>query len=431
MISSRQNYKKTGEVEVMKKIIAVSLLFIAAMFSRGHSQEKVITFWHSDNEKKEVWQTLVDRYTAAHPGVNIKVTVLGNEAFKQKIATVMQSGNPPDIFTSWGGGVMAEFADAGLLRDVSKELGNTEWGKSMSASSLSVYRHNGKLYGVSWDMGCVGLWYNKKLFRKAGVKPFATWKDLLAGVKKLKRAGITPIAVGERDKWPGHFWWTYLAVRIGGKKSFDDAYSGKGGFNSPAFVKAGERLKELVDLQPFQPGFLGANYNDEAALVANGKAAMELMGQWAPTVQQANTPDKKGLGDDLGFMPFPAVEGGAGGKSDVMGGGNGFAFGKNATDDAIDFLRFVFKPENYTYLVKNISIVPTVKGTESAVDDPNVRIVSKTVSAAEYFQLYYDQYLPPSVGETVKDATHELIAGKATPKEAADKIEKAMRQVRK
>ena len=53
---------------------------------------------------------------------------------------------------------------------------------------------------------------------KAGISaPPATWTAFLDDVKKLKAANITPIAVGEKDKWPGHFYWVYLATRIGGQ----------------------------------------------------------------------------------------------------------------------------------------------------------------------------------------------------------------------
>jgi raffinose/stachyose/melibiose transport system substrate-binding protein len=59
---------------------------------------------------------------AAHPNVTIEITVLENEAFKTKLTTVMQSGEPPDIFQSWGGGVMNEYAEAGLLKDITADL---------------------------------------------------------------------------------------------------------------------------------------------------------------------------------------------------------------------------------------------------------------------------------------------------------------------
>ena len=392
------------------------------------AKQVTISFWHLDtqDEFKALWQKTADAFVAAHPNVKINITVLENEAYKQKVATVMQSGQPPDIFRSWGGGVMNEYAKAGLLKDIAQDLVGTPWGDSIGKGALGVYGYQGKYYGVPYDMGAVGLWYNKAIFAKLGLKPFATWSELIAGVKKIKAAGITPIAVGEGDKWPGHFWWVYLAVRMGGKEAFDKAVSRQGAFTDAAFVEAGTKLQELVKLKPFQNGFLGATYNDEAALVANGKAAMELMGQWAPNTQNSNTPDKKGLGENLGFMPFPAVEGGAGKPTDVMGGGNGLVIGKNAPPETVEFLKFITSMEQYVSLIKPLSLIPTIKGAEKNLSDPIQIQIANMVANAEYYQLYYDQYLPPAVGEAVKDATQTLFAGTKSAKEAAQMIETAM-----
>ena len=105
----------------------------------------------------------------------------------------------------------------------------------------------------------VGFWYNKDLFTKAGIDgPPTTWNEFLADVQKLKAAGITPIAVGEKDKWPGIFWWAYLSLRIAGKDAMNKAGDRRRQLQQPGFVEAGEQLKELVDLKPFQEGFLGA-----------------------------------------------------------------------------------------------------------------------------------------------------------------------------
>jgi len=83
-------------------------------------QKVTITWWHitTAENQKAVWQKLADEYMAAHPNVTIEITVLENEAFKTKLTTVMQSGNPPDIFQSWGGGTMNQYAEAGLLKDI-------------------------------------------------------------------------------------------------------------------------------------------------------------------------------------------------------------------------------------------------------------------------------------------------------------------------
>ena len=74
-----------------------------------------------------------------------------------------------------------------------------------------MYSYQGKNYGVPWDMGMVGWWYNKDLFAQAGIaNPPTTWTEFLADVKALKAAGITPISLGEGDKWPGMHMWSYL-----------------------------------------------------------------------------------------------------------------------------------------------------------------------------------------------------------------------------
>ena len=110
------------------------------------------------------------------------------------------------------------------------------------------------------------------------------------------------------------FYWAYLALRAGGQAAMEEAIS-TGDWTGPAFIEAGEQFQRLIDLEPFQEGFLAAAYNaDQASTMGNGKAAMELMGQWAPGVEEAESESGEGIGDALGWFPFPAVEGGAGAR---------------------------------------------------------------------------------------------------------------------
>jgi raffinose/stachyose/melibiose transport system substrate-binding protein len=339
----------------------------------------------------------------------------------------MQSGSPPDIFQSWGGGVLKQYAEAGLVQDLTPSLQENGWGQSFNAGPLSLYTFDGKSYGVPWNAGMVGFWYNTDLFKQAGIEqPPATWTEFLADVKKLKDAGITPIALGEKDKWPGHFYWVYMVTRLGGKTAFEKAYNREGTFADQPFIDAGTKLKELIDLQPFQNGFLGAAYGDHIAAMANGKAAMELMGQWAPGANRGSAEDVEAYNKTLGWFPFPTVEGGAGDPSDALGGGDGFAVGKNAPKEAIDFVRFLTSVENQSAMTKaGLLSVPVVKGAETAIADPLLKEVQKRAGEAKYYQLYYDQYLPPAVGQAVNDATQGLFAGTSSPEDVAKTIEDA------
>jgi raffinose/stachyose/melibiose transport system substrate-binding protein len=383
------------------------------------------SWWHisTNDPGKADFQAIADAYTAAHPNVTIEITILENDAFKSKLATAMQAGSPPDLFHSWGGGVLKEYAKAGLVQDLSTPLKGA-WGDSLAGSGLSLYTVDNKTYGVPWSLAMVGIWYNKDNFTKAGISaPPKTWTELIDDVKKLQAAGITPIALGEKDKWPGHFWWVYLATRQGGKDAFTKAVARTGKFTDPPFIEAGKKLQDLVSLNPFPEGFLGLTFMDHSAFMASGKAGMELMGQWTIDAQKNATPDKVGLGDKLAFATFPAVEGGAGDANDVLGGGDGIAVGKNAPPEAVDFLKFFTSVENQQKLATDGVALPSVKGAENSIKDPLLKEVQAQIAKAPYLQHYYDQALPSAVGNTVNDATQSLFAGQSNPEAVAKAIE--------
>jgi raffinose/stachyose/melibiose transport system substrate-binding protein len=389
------------------------------------SGDSTIEWWHIANidPMLTVWANLAKNYEAAHPGVAIKITPLENEAYKARLTTVTQAGTPPDIYHTWGGGVLKQQIDAGLTKDISADV--SSWIGNLTTVSVGPYQFDGKTFAVPVDQGMIGFWYNKKLFAQAKISaPPATWTEYLDAVRKLKAAGITPIALGGKDKWPGHYYWAYLAMRIGGLDALRQAGEDKN-FNTPDFIGAGTRLKELVDLAPFQTGFLGAGYGNpdgQAAAVGNGKAAMELMGQWSPTVQKDASASKKGIGEDLDFFPFPEVEGGKGKGTDAFGGGGGFAVGKDAPPQAVDFLKFLLEVDNQRTAAKTGAILPVARGAEDGVTDPNQLKVVQNLAKSTGFQLYLDQAYPPAVGSQVNDSVAELIAGKASPEQVVQAI---------
>lgn len=389
-----------------------------------------IVWWHISTapDQRANWQDLANKYVTDHPNVSIEITVLENEAFKSKLATAMQSGAPPDLFQSWGGGVLKQYADAGLVQDLTSALAEGGWGDSFQPAPLGLYKVGDKNYGVPWEAGMVGFWYNKSLFTKAGIAaPPTTWAELLDDVSKLKTAGFTPIALGGKDEWPGAFWWEYLATRVGGSDAFTKAYDRTGSFSDKAFVDAGNLLKQLVDLDPFQTGFLGATYPDQQVLMANGQAAMELMGQWAPGADRAVATDVNAYNENLGFFPFPSVDGGAGEPTDVLGGADGFAIGKNAPAETIDFVRYLTSVETQSAMAaSNTAVLPVVKGAEKSLSDPLMQEVAQRVGAAKYYQLYYDQYMSPAVGQVVNDQTTAIFAKSSDPESVAKAIDESV-----
>lgn len=389
----------------------------------------VINWYHVQNNDpgKALWQKLADEYTAAHPNVKVNLTVLENEAFKTKLTTLLQAGTPPDLFQSWGGGGLREQQQAGLVKDITADVAS--WKDEINPGALGMYQVDGKQYGIPFDLGMVGFWYNKQQFEKAGITSApATWDDLLADVGKLKAAGLTPIALAGKDKWPGMFYWAYLAVRECGKDAMDNAVT-TGDWSAACFVEAGNQLQKLIDLKPFQQGFLGAIWDGAgsgAASMATGKGAMQLMGQWLPGTVAANSADKKGMGDNLGWFPFPGVTGGAGAATDGFGGGNGFAVGKDAPPETVDFLHFlVSKDAANRWGALNTGILPTTVGTEGSVTDPQLKGVLDARAKAAFVQLYLDQATTPALGGVINDAIQTLYAGTGTPQQVSSTISDA------
>jgi raffinose/stachyose/melibiose transport system substrate-binding protein len=417
----------------MKKQFIFIILIVALALSVGSvaaQDEVTIDWWHISTAEDQAayWQDLADQFTEANPHVTIEITILENNAFKERLTTVMQAGDPPDLFQSWGGAVLWTFAQNGLTRDISPWL-EGEWQDSFSAqAALNLYSQNGEYYGVPWTWGAVGMFYNKDLFEEAGLDPEVTpetWDEFLATVEALEAAGITPIALGNAEKWPGHFYWIYFALRVGGEDAFLAAYDRSGAFTDDSFVQAGQYIADLVAMDPFPEGFEGLSFPEMGAVFGNGEAAMALQGQWLPNTAAQYSESGEGV-ENLGFFPFPAIEGGMGNATDVLGGGDGIAVGRDAPDEAIEFLQFVTSVENQRAGAEIGMIVPTVGGAEDAVSsDPIMSQILEMRNAAPYFQLYYDQFLPPSVGEAVNDAVETLFVGVASPEEAAQAVEDA------
>ena len=378
----------------------------------------------------KIWDEVARAYEAAHPGVKVEMQFLENEAYKAKLPTILQSKDRPHVIYSWAGGVLKAQIEAGVLEDITDQVKG--YSDTITPAALAAFTQNGRVYGLPIALSQVGFLYNKELMAKANVDPTAikTWDDLLAAVKALKAAGVTPIVVGGADKWPLHFYWTHLAVRIGGKAGFDAALRGEnGGFAGETFQKSGELFKQLVDLQPFQNGFLGFKNPQAVGYFGDGKAAMTLAISSTYHLQRALAADKVGLGEDkIGWFDFPVVPGGKGAPTDTLGGITGWLITKGSPKEATDFLKFFISKDVQTRLAAGNFLVPVVTGAEAGINNGFMKRIADNLAKSNYHQNFYDQTLGPSVGRVVNDAAAEIAGGSMTPQQAATAIQAAWKQ---
>ena len=377
-----------------------------------------------------IWNEAARAFEAKHPGVKVEPQYLENEAYKAKLTTLLQSRDKPAMFYSWAGGVLKAQVEAGVIEDLTdRTKGYIE---TLTPSAVAAFTLDGKVYGVPQAITEVGFFYNKELFAKAGVdaSKIKTWDDLLGAVKALKGAGITPITVGGADKWPVSFYWSYLSLRQGGKPAFEAAMNGEaGGFAGEDFVKAGELFKQLVDLQPFQNGFLGSKHLPAIGQFADGKAAMTLAISVIYNQQRSIAADKKGLSDDqIGWFQFPVVPGGKGAPTDTLGGVVGWVVSKGAPKETVDFIKAFVSPEVQSRLTAEGFIIPVVGGADASLKNAFMRNIAQELARSTYHQNFYDQVLGPSVGRVVNDVVAEMAGGTMTPQDAAKAVQAAWKQ---
>ena len=414
---------------IIARIIATVFALVTGIAAAGAADVNLKVLHVEQNPQAVAFlKEVARRYMAERAGVNIEIQYLENEAYKKKLTTLLQSSDRPNIIYSWGGGVLREQVKAGVIEDLSAPMAGG-WRERFSPAAIQAYTLNGKVYGVPMQVSQVGFFYNRDLFAKAGVDAaaIATWDDFLAAVKKLKAAGVTPIIAGGADKWPLHFYWTHLAIRNGGKAAFEAALRGEGdGFAAAPFVKAGEQLRQLVDLEPFQRGFLGVTFPQSSGQFGDGKGAMVLQGNFMLNSMRANSADKKGVTDDkLGWFAFPITVAGKGDPSDTLGGLNGWLVTKGSPKQAVDFLEFFSRPEFQREAAARGFYIPVARGTQDALSNPILRRIAGNIARSRYHQIFYDQMLGPSVGAVVNDVSADIAAKVMTPKEAALAVQQA------
>ena len=297
--------------------------------SGGGSEPVTLTFWHNSTtgEGKAYWDEVAKAYMDANPNVTIEIQAIQNEDMDGKLQTALNAGDAPDIFMARGGGKLADIVAAGQVMDLSDKI--TDATKAaVGEGVLGAFTIDGKLYGMPTAILPGGMFYSKDLFKQAGITSTpANFDEMNADVQKLKDAGIAPIALGGKDAWPAAHWYYFFALRDCSQDVMNKASQTRK-FDDPCWLKAGEDLQAFANTKPFNEGFLSTSAQQgagsSAGMIANHQAAMELMGAWDPGVIASLTPDQKPLAD-LGWFPFPAVSGGAGDPTAMMGGVDGYA----------------------------------------------------------------------------------------------------------
>lgn len=374
-----------------------------------------MTFWHNSTtgDGKAYWEDTVAAFEEANPGVTITVQSIQNEDMDGKLQTALNSGDAPDIFMARGGGKLADVVEAGQAMDLTDQIDDATR-EAVGDAALSAFTVDGKVYGMPTSVLPGGIYYSKDLFAEAGITETpTTFAELDEAVTKLKAAGISPIALGAKDAWPAAHWYYFFALRECSQETMDTAAK-EMSFDDPCWTAAGEDLEEFAGTEPFNEGYLTTTAQQgagsSAGLIANHQAAMELMGAWDPGVIASLTPDQKPLAD-LGWFPFPEVEGGDGDATAMMGGVDGFSCSAEAPPECAEFLNFFMQKEYQEGYAEAFVTLPASKEAQGVVTDPALTDVLASYNDAAYVTVWLDTMFGQNVGNALNAGVVEMLAG--------------------
>ncbi|GGP21523.1 ABC transporter substrate-binding protein [Silvimonas iriomotensis] len=311
--------------------------------------------------QRAVWQSVFDDFKKAHPDIEMKVAFVDEEAYKVQLPGWLSSV-APDVVNWHDGERMAYYARRGLLEDLSGDWAKNGWNETY-ASTKEASSWNGKQYAMPTVYYSWGMFYRKDLFQKVGISAEPkTWDQFIDACKKLKAAGIAPIAVGGRDAWTLAGWFDYLDLRLNGNAFHQKLMAGEVPYTDARVKKVYTTWKGLIDDKYFIDNALSYDLDAAQPFLFQGKAAMMLMGTFISAGFPAN------VKPNMGYFQFPIID------SKVPTAEDGPveslhipAKAKNKAD-AHTFLAFVGTPEISGRLAKGLGSLPANSKAEEPED---------------------------------------------------------------
>jgi multiple sugar transport system substrate-binding protein len=371
-----------------------SLAVGAAVLTIAHGalaqQALVINTDRSGTGQKAAFNKIVSDFEAQNPGVKVTVNYSDVESYKTSIRNFLVT-SPPDIAFWFTGARMRAFTKRNLFEDLSGFLKENNLTESMKPFIPAV-TDGAKQYMMPTNMTTWGFYYNKQVFEKAGVKPPATWADLMAAAAKLKAAGIVPFTIGTRDLWANSLWFDYLNLRTNGLAFHMDLMDGKVAYTDPRVKKVFALWADPVKKGYFLENASSYGWQEGIPFLSQGKAAMYLLGPYVRTSLPAE------MHSNIGFFAFPAVEANVPNFEELSVNGVGIPRGAKNKEMAKKFLKFFAEKDNNIAFAKGGAVLPA-RIDVAITDDPYAAEQFAHAKGAKGSSQFYDRDTDPDMAQ--------------------------------
>lgn len=314
----------------------------------------------------------------------------------------------------WGGGFTKPFVEAGMVENLDPyvEDGTIDLDAMMPDICNNFY-YDGSLYGLPLDSFIGVLMCNQSLFDEYGLEIPKTMDDLYAVSATFNENGITPIAMGEKDKWPGLFPFGALALRYGGVEKTITMLNGEGNFDQEFVQKTAEELQKMVDEGVFASDSVALTDDEATEEFRQGRAAMWYSGNWkVDLLCEEGSP----LEGKLTMVNWPAVSGADGDQNSFVGGASATLVASATSahkKEAVEFMTFMSEHfSNYAY--EEGAILPTWKYSGDMELKPFQQTLLDLMQGADGFCLAWDTLLDPETADVHSTSLQGIYAQQMT-----------------
>ncbi|WP_248927285.1 extracellular solute-binding protein [Paenibacillus hamazuiensis] len=384
--------------------------------------------WSTPNVDNTLYKERIQKFLEQNPDIKIEAQDIPSAQYRTKLRTEAAGNSMPDMFVLFPSVEMEPYIAADVLMPIDEIMDN--WKNILPPQALAGYNVNGKQYAIPTKMTFVDIiYYHKDMLAKVGYNEFPkTYSDFLELVKKLKASGVTPLAIGNKNRWPMQS--TFMSAvedRITGSDFLPKVNKGEAKFTDPDYVKALNVVSDLVKLDAFNSDINTMDEVQQQDYFLQKKAAMTMTSSTIDTKFRSGNSDKAAA-DNIGIALFPAIEGGKGDPTKSAGVIQyGIGLSKSLSgakkEAALKFLKYFYAPELYQNLMSKGIVVPA-KVDAPADTNPYLKEMLKLTQNGS--ALVFDSVMQPAVKDALENGIQAIITKQKTAEQIAKEMQDAV-----
>ncbi|NLN65905.1 MAG: extracellular solute-binding protein, partial [Clostridiaceae bacterium] len=191
------------------------------------NQKVTLEYWDAwpGDPQKSLIDGIVKEWNDNNPNIQVVRSTTANDPYKTKIKTAIAADEAPDVFFSWPQGFSKPFVDAGKVLPIDSYLTD-----DIKAQILpgALVEFDGKVYGVCCTQQVGTFFVNTEILSANNLSVPKTFDELINASKVLNEKGIVPLAVGQKDLWPGMWYYNQIALRMAGPETVVSALNKEG-----------------------------------------------------------------------------------------------------------------------------------------------------------------------------------------------------------